>query len=185
MKFVTVDQVMAWNPCGCNGPHDGKNYTRQRVQKLAAGRDTITPHDIAAAEIPIADKLWAIVRLEFYSDQQLHLLACDFAEHVVHLADSPASQAAIDTKRAWLRGEATDEELAAARAAAWAAAWDAAGAAARDAAGAAAWAAAGAAARDAARAAARAAAGAAEIEWQLAAALAAYDAAQAQEETPR
>jgi len=81
----------------------------------------------------------------------------------------PRSYAALRVKRKWLKGEITDRELAAARAAAWDAArdaaWAAAGAtaraAARDAARAAAGAAAWATARDAARAAARAAAWAA------------------------
>ena len=75
----------------------------------------------------------------------------------------PRSRAAPEAKRRWLRGEITDQELAAARAAAWdaaraaarAAAWDAARAAAWDAARAAAWDAARAAAWDAARDAAR------------------------------
>ena len=73
----------------------------------------------------------------------------------------PRSWAAPDCKLRWLRGEATDEDLAAAGDAAWAAAWAAAGDAAWDAAraaaGAAAWAAAGDAAWDAAWDAARAA----------------------------
>jgi hypothetical protein len=77
---------------------------------------------------------------------------------------------AIETARRYANGEATDEELAAARdavwAAAWAAAWDAARAAARDAAWAAARDAAWAAARDAARDAAWDAARDAEREWQ-------------------
>ena len=90
----------------------------------------------------------------------LHLFACDEAERALQIAkvDEPRCAAAIKTKRRWLDGEATDQELAAASAAArdaaWAAAraaaWDAAWAAARDAA----WAAASAAARDAAWAAA-------------------------------
>ena len=67
---------------------------------------------------------------------------------------------ALRVKLHWLKGKATDEELAAARDAAGAAAWDAARDAAWDAAGAAAW--------DAARAAAGAAAGAAERQWQTA-----------------
>ena len=96
----------------------------------------------------------------------LHEFACTVATDALHLAEArgarvdPRSWAAIETKRRWLRGEATDAELAAAGGAAWAAAR-----AARAAAGAAAWAAAGDAARDAAWAAAwdaaRAAAGAA------------------------
>ena len=78
----------------------------------------------------------------------LHEFACRCAEDVLALVDNPdpRSLAAIEAKRRWLRGEATDSELAAAQAAAWAAgaaAW----AAAWDAARAAAWAAARAAAR--------------------------------------
>src|SRR3990167_4789478 len=91
-----------------------------------------------------------------------HQFACTVAGDALHLAEArgarvdPRSWAAIETKRRWLRGEATDAELAAAGAAAWAAAR-----AARAAARAAAWAAAGDAARDAAWAAAGAAARAA------------------------
>ncbi len=100
----------------------------------------------------------------------------------------PRSRAAIEAKRAWLRHEITDAQLAAADGAAWAAAWaaawdahwaaarDAHWAAARDAAWAAAWAAAGEAARDAHWAAARAAAGAAAGDCWAAARAAAWDA---------
>jgi hypothetical protein len=86
----------------------------------------------------------------------LHEYACWCAEQVAHLAGQHEAvcRRAIDAKRNWLRGEASDEELAAARAAAWgaarAAAWGAARAAAWGAARDAAWAA----ARDAAWAAA-------------------------------
>jgi hypothetical protein len=98
----------------------------------------------------------------------LHEFACQCAEDALTLVDNPdpRSVAAIAAKRAWLRGEITDGELAAARVAAWgaadtdaeAAAWAAARAAAWSSADAAARAAARAAAYDAARAAARAAA---------------------------
>src|SRR3990167_8203256 len=62
----------------------------------------------------------------------LHEFACTVATDALHLAEArgarvdPRSWAAIETKRRWLRGEATDAELAAARAVAWAAARDAA-----------------------------------------------------------
>ena len=87
----------------------------------------------------------------------LHLFACDEAERALQIAkvDEPRCAAAIKTKRRWLDGEATDQELAAARAAASAAARAAASAAASAAARAAASAAARDAAWDAARAAAR------------------------------
>ena len=86
----------------------------------------------------------------------LHEAACIFAEGALRVAKitDPRSWAPIEAKRKWLRGEITDNELAAAwdaaSDAAWDAAWDAASDAARDAA----WAAARAAAWDAAWAAA-------------------------------
>ncbi len=73
----------------------------------------------------------------------LHLFACDVAaealerERAAGREPDARSWAAVETKRRWVRGEATDADLAAARAAAWDAAWDAAWAAAWDAAGAA------------------------------------------------
>jgi len=96
---------------------------------------------------------------------QLRLLACDYAEHVQRYwteqyPSDNRPQECIDTVRAYVRGEASWDEVVAARDAAWAA---------RDA-RAAAWAAAWAAARDAAWGAARdaawAAAWGAEHDWQ-------------------
>ena len=86
---------------------------------------------------------------------ELNEWACCNAEVALLVAALEDSRCweAIEAKRAWLRGEISDKELAAARAAAWDAAWDAALAAAWDAARDSAWDAAWAAARDAARAA--------------------------------
>jgi hypothetical protein len=98
---------------------------------------------------------------------ELHEFGCWAAEQALYLmrskGDEPdkRSWAAIEAKRAWLRGEITDQDLDAARAAAWDAARAAAWAAAGDAARTAAWDAARTAAWDAARAAAGAAARAA------------------------
>jgi len=97
------------------------------------------------------------------NDPKLRLMACDFAEAVLHLVPAGETRPAeaIRVARLFAAGQASREDMAAARDAAGdaagAAAW-AAWAAARDAAGAAARAAAWAAARDAAGAAARAAA---------------------------
>ncbi len=95
----------------------------------------------------------------------LHEFACWCAEQALlkereaGREPDPRSWAAIDTKRKWLRGEATDDELYAARDAAWAAsthtagniAWSAVGGAATDAAWGAAWSVAAHAASDAAK----------------------------------
>ena len=112
-------------------------------------------------------------RISAWNVRTARLFAADCAEHVEHLytLDTPWQPAqTIEVARRYAEGLATQDELAAAGAAAWAAAGDAAWAAAGDAARAAAWAAAGDAARAAAWAAAGdtawAAAGAAEARWQ-------------------
>ena len=107
------------------------------------------------------DAIWCLRACDGI-DRQTRLYAVWCARQVQHLMTDERSIAALDVAERFANGLATDEELAAARAAAWAAAeasawaaaWDAAWAAARDAAWAAAeasaWAAAWAAAWDAA-----------------------------------
>jgi hypothetical protein len=182
----TVDDIMAARPCD--------DYTREVVADLVG--DGITAAQCAALDIPIEDSLWALIMV-WLEDRQRRLLAADCAERAL-LRERAAgrepderSWKAIRVARAYARGGATDEELAAARDAArdvaraardamdaWAAARSAARSAARDAWDAAwdaakdsAWDAARAAARDAARD-AWDAAWDAERQWQLARALA-------------
>ena len=105
------------------------------------------------------DALWCLRALPEEWESRVRLLVCDLVEPA--LAFVPEGER---VSRAYARGEASAEELAAARAAAWDAgdaAWAAARAAAWAAARAAAWA-----TRDAAMAAARAAAGAAARDGQ-------------------
>jgi len=118
------------------------------------GRDTLIPLDKVLEVCGFDDTVWALRILKEPADREIRLFACDCAERVLHLfeAEYPEDsrpRQAIETSRKFANGEAPIEELAAARAAAWAAAgaWDAA-AAAWDAA-AAAW------------------AGDAEREWQI------------------
>jgi len=119
-------------------------------------------------------------RLNGWNDRTARLFAADCAARVLHLFEAccPGDmrpRRAIEVARAFADGQATVEDLAAARVAAkaaaeraardapwdaaWDAAWDAGWAAVRTTSGGAAWAAARAAAKDAACAAARAAAG--------------------------
>jgi len=163
LKNITLQRLLSWGPC--------EDYRDEAVLlKLTGGRKSLTPLQICDLDIPVVDKLWVLLRSQIIPGKELHLLACDFAEAVLHLFEGvcPADKrprAAIEAKRRWIAGEITDSELAAAWAAAWAArdaawaardaAWAAARAAAawaaaRDAAWDAAWAAAWAAARDAA-----------------------------------
>lgn len=137
MTTCTIPVVMSWRPCGCNGSDDGTNYTEARVARLFAGRERLTALDVLALDIPADDRLWAVLRPELIPERDLHELACRFAERVLPLFEAAhphdsRPRAVIEAKRAWLRGEISDAELAAARDAAWAAwaasdaAWDAA-----------------------------------------------------------
>ena len=126
---VTIKQVLSWEPC--------EEYTRKRIEELFAGRETVTAPDILSMDIPARDRLWAVLREELVPANTLHEFACQCAEAALMRErkagrePDPRSWAAIDAKRAWLRGEIDGKALAAARYAAArkvreAAAWDAA-----------------------------------------------------------
>jgi len=109
---VTVDDVMSWEPC--------KEYSRERVTALFAGRETITAFDVLDMDIPAEDRLWAVLREEMVPAPVLHEFACRIAEAALSQESmagrepDPRSWAAIDAKRKWLRGEIGDKELHAA-----------------------------------------------------------------------
>lgn len=106
---------------------------------------TLSRVELSGAILRDDDKLCASERKVLWTvdvDRILYEAACVFAtralmrERKAGREPDKRSWAAIKVKRAWLKGEATDAELAAAwaaaRAAALDAAWDAAGAAERD-----------------------------------------------------
>jgi len=128
---------MALGPC----------YTRERVEDLWAGRESLTLAEIAALDIPLADRLWCVLAPGVLPEAVLGELHCRIVDEAVAIYEKdhpndPRPRRANEIHRAYLRGEATKEEWDAARAAAGAAAgdaaWDAAWAAAGAAAGAAA-----------------------------------------------
>ena len=100
--------------------------------------------------IPAKDRIWAATRKGMLDDRTLRLFACKCVREVWHLLTDERSRKAVEVAELYAVGEATDEELDAARDAAMAAARAEARDAARDAAMAATWAAARDAARDAA-----------------------------------
>ena len=165
-KTVTLEQFLTFGPCWLK-----EKGGRKRLERIAARKKEWTALDVLRLpddEVSPADKLWAVLREEFVDARTLHEFACICAERALTLAGVKDERCwnAIKAKRAWLRGEISDDELKAASAAAWAAA--------RAAASAAAWAA----ARAAESAAARAAASAAESAAAWAAARAAERAAE-------
>ena len=100
------------------------------------------------------------------TEHQRNEFSLKCARRVQHLMRDPRSVAVLDTRERWLRGEATDEEMAAARCEADVAAWASAQYAPRAASEAAACAADGDAAN--AAAAARDASAAADVAWDAA-----------------
>jgi hypothetical protein len=122
MKTVTVDQFLTFGPC----------WGEEEVRKFAGDKNEWTALDVLKAEdVSAEDKLWAVLREDFIDVPILHEFACRCAENALKLVDNPDPRSvnAIAVKRRWMRGEATDVDLAAA----WTAAWDVASAAARDA----------------------------------------------------
>jgi hypothetical protein len=91
-------------------------------------------------KVIVASRARLIRKFDTWNERTARLFACDCAERVFHLAKD--EREAIRVARAFANGEATQEQLAAAkdatrdatRAAAWAAAWNAAWDAAKDAA---------------------------------------------------
>jgi len=130
---ITVEMVLSWSPCD--------DYSESRLRELLG--DGLTPLEVAALDIPIEDRIWALLHEPVFTLGVLRLLACDFAaEALPHWeARYPTDRRpheAVRVARAYVVGDASKEELASARDAASAAA-SAARAAAR-AASAAAWA---------------------------------------------
>ena len=169
MKSITYEEFLEFGPCYLGNPD-----RKALMYSIAQRQDRWTALDILELkEIPDEDKLWAVLREELIEPEKLHEFACRCAERALSRVENPdpRSVAAIEAKRAWMKGEISDAELASAWAAAWAAvraaAWDAARAATWDAAWDAARAAAWAAVSAAAWAAARAAARDAERAWQV------------------
>lgn len=78
---------------------------------------------LSDSDVNDSDKLHAVLCSELIDRKLLHELACDFAERAQTYVNAPHQDSlkAIEVKRKWLRGEATDDELRIARDAARAA----------------------------------------------------------------
>jgi hypothetical protein len=147
MIYTTLNKIRAHAPCA-----DGWAKLLRHLGKTQADDEPVSLLTILDSN-GLDDALWCLRAVDGHK-KEMRLYAVWCARQVQHLMNDPCALAALDVAERYANGDATDEELAAARAAVQAAARDAAWVAAEDAA----WAAARAAARDAAWVAARAAA---------------------------
>lgn len=124
MKTVTYKEFLAFDPSwfGREGEAERLKAHFERFGGNISALDILNLDAISAE-----DKLWAVLREEFIPAPILHEFACVCAEYALSLLGNPDPRSikAIETKRAWLRGEATGRELDAASDDAWEAAWEA------------------------------------------------------------
>ena len=136
MIYTTLNKIRAHDPCS-----NGWAKLLRHLGKTQADDEPVSLLTILDSN-GLDDALWCLRAVDGH-EREARLYAVWCARQVQHLMTDSRSLAALDVAERHANGEATDEELAAASAAARAAAWAAESAAAR----AAAWAAASAAAR--------------------------------------
>ena len=134
-KYINNKLIRSFNPC-----YDPSEKISDETETLPV-IEWVTKY---RAMVPAQDIIWMLCRKEFMSDRDCRLFAVWCARAALKLIDTPdcRSVEACNVAERYANGEATEDELTAAGAAAWDAAGAAAGAAAWDAARAAAWAAA-------------------------------------------
>ena len=145
--MIARTEILACRPCYAlvDGDLDEAKGHAYLDRVGMAGRDAVTAREIAVAElVSIENRLWILLKVLAARRPQLaREFACDCAEEALALVPEdkrdPRSIRAIEVSRRFARGTATEEELAAARAAAravacaaWAAAADGVKAAAAD-----------------------------------------------------
>jgi len=121
MKTMTVDEIMLCKPC----------YNRKKVENLWDGKDSLSFVDVSELDVLESDKIWAGVNC-YMDDKQRRLFAVRCARQALALVTNPHydSVTACDVAERFANGEATLDELSAARDAAMSA-WSAAESAAR------------------------------------------------------
>ena len=123
---TTLNTLRAHGPCA-----DSWAKALRLLGKTAPDDEPIALGDIAR-HMGLVDALWCLRAVEG-QDREMRLFAVACARRVQNLMTDPRSLAALDVAERFANGAATEDELGAARDAAWdaaAAAWAAAGAAA-------------------------------------------------------
>lgn len=124
MKTTTLNKIRACHPC-----EEGWAKLLRHLGKTKADDEPL-PFVTILESNGLDDALWCCKTAPEY-DREWRLFAVWCARQVQHLMPDPRSVAALEVAERYANGQATNEELAATRAAACAAARDAATAAAR------------------------------------------------------
>lgn len=111
-RTITLEAFKKLNPCWLR---DGRE---PKLDAIGARKEIWSALDIlklSSDDVSAEDRLWSASFL--IPDEILHEFACRCAEEALKLVENPdpRSVAAIAAKRAWLRGEINDGQLAAAR----------------------------------------------------------------------
>lgn len=147
MKTFTINDIRSWKPC-----YNPMTY-------LPEGWSGTCVDILNNENIPHVDRLWCVLRAELVSERTMRLFAVWCYRQTLKFVTNPDSRSieAASVAERFANGQATAEEMSAARSSAWSAVWSAA----RSAAELAAWSAAEAAWSAARTSAAEAAAGSA------------------------
>ena len=116
MKTVTYEEFLEFDPSWLG---DGAARIKSHFERFGGSMSALDILNLD--DVDAEDKLWTVLREEFISAPILHEFGCVCAEYALSLIDSPdpRSVKAIEVKRTWVCGEATDKELEAASDDAW------------------------------------------------------------------
>ena len=111
MKYKTLGQILSCNPC----------YSEKKIIKLLAGRKKISAQAILKLDIPDKDKIWAVLRFEYFSQKELVLIACEIAMTTLSIFEKKYPEDrrprdAIKAARKWVKNPSKDNHFAAATA---------------------------------------------------------------------
>ena len=112
---TTLNKIREHSPC-----HEGWTKLLRTLNKTKADDEPVSIIQILDSN-GLDDALWCLRAVEGH-DREIRLFAVWCARQVEHLMTDERSKNALNVAERHANGEATDEELAAARAAAWGAA---------------------------------------------------------------
>lgn len=116
--ITTLNKIRSHHPCS-----DGWEKLLRHLGKTQADDDPL-PLETILDSNGLLDAFWCLRAVEGH-DREIRLYAVWCARQVQHLMTDPRSLAALDVSERYARGQASAEELEAARAMAAAASWEA------------------------------------------------------------